>query len=313
MSTALLFPGQGAQHPGMLGVLDEDGAGRATLREVAGCLDDLVPGGLAALDSQAVLSGTVGAQLATLVVGVACGRAVVADLGPPLAVAGHSVGAFSAAVVAGVLDLDEAIRIVHLRAEEMERLFPTGYGMSAVTGLSPLSAQRLAGDLDPAGEDLWLANVNSDDQTVFAGCHEALDRLTPAAAAAGARAVHRLAVPVPSHGPPLAPVVDVLVSALSTVPERDHPLPCSSNVSGGLLRSSAAVREDLAELTARPVQWRDVMAILVESGADTLVQVRPGRVLAALAAGQHPDVGVMAVEDTPRRELAARFRERRRG
>ena len=312
MNVVVLFPGQGAQHPGMLALAAEDEVGRDTLAEAAAALDALVPGGIRHLDTPDALAGTVGAQLALLVSGVASGRAIVAVLGPPLAFAGHSVGAFAAAVVAGVLTLEEAVGVVHVRATTMAAMFPAGYGMVAATGLSPLAARRLAEAVSPDGDDLWVANVNSDDQTVFAGRDEALDRLARRAADAGAQSSHRLAVSVPSHGPRFEPVAAILGSQLAPIADRVPVAPCSSNVTGRLLHTATGIREDLARLTACTVQWRDVIAILVESGADVLVQARPGRALATLAARQRPDVSVIAVADTPVRELAASASRRRR-
>lgn len=305
MRPALLFPGQGAQRPGMLQPLREEAAGQETLAQAAGVIDELTGVPIDWLDSAEVLAGTVGTQLALLVTGVASGRAIVRELGRPYAVAGHSVGAFAAAVIAGVLSLEEAIRVVHVRAQTMEGLFPSGHAMTAVTGLSPLAACRLAVDIDPAGDRLWVANVNSDDQTVFAGCLDALDQLEARAAGAGARRILRLAVSVPSHGVAMAPVVDALVPLLAAIDDRPGSLPCSSNVTGRLLHTAAAVREDLALLSAQPVQWRDAVAILVESGIDAFVQARPGRALVDLAARQLADVASIAVCDTPAAELAA--------
>jgi len=305
LKLALLFPGQGAQHLGMLAPLRDDVAGQDTLAEAASPIEELTGVPIDSLDSPELLAGTVRTQLALLVVGVASGRTIVRELGRPYALGGHSVGAFSAAVIAGVLTLNEAIRVVHVRAQTMALLFPSGYAMAATSGLSPRAARRLAQEIRATGGDLWVANVNSDDQTVFAGNDEALEELVTRAADAGARRVQRLAVSVASHGPALAPVVDAIAPMLAAVEDRPDPLPCSSNVTGRLLRSAAAVREDLARLTAEPVQWRDSVAILVESGIDVFVQARPGRTLVDLAARQHPDLAVIAACDTPIAKLAA--------
>lgn len=307
MKVAVLFPGQGAQHPGMLGPLEDDPSGLHTLTEAAGPIREAIGLGIEDLDSPEVLAGTVGTQLALLITGIGSGRAIVAEIGPPFAVAGHSVGAFAAAVVAGVLTLDQGVRAVRLRAEMMERLFPSGYGMAAVTGLSPLAATRLGEELGVAEDELWVANVNGDDQTVFAGTDGALDRLAERGAVAGARSVRRLAVGVPSHGVALRPVADALAGLFAAVEDRPSPVPCSSNVTGRLLHTSAAIRADLALLTARSVQWRDAVAILVESGAGALVQARPGRVLVDLATRQCPHVPAFAASDTMVGGLAKRL------
>ena len=122
MKVAYLFPGQGAQEPGMLHALPDHPAVAATLAAAP------TP------DDAAALRSTVTAQTALYLAAVASARALAAEGVEPDVVAGHSVGTFAAAVVAGVLTFEEALTAVHLRATMMERAFPSGYGMVAVVG-----------------------------------------------------------------------------------------------------------------------------------------------------------------------------------
>jgi malonate decarboxylase epsilon subunit len=296
--TALLFEDVGSQYPGMLAALGEGTDVAETLTESAGPLEHVIAHGLAGLDSERSLAGTVGAQLALLVGGVAAGRAAVAASGPPSAVAGCGVGVFSAAVVAGVLRLDEAIRMVHLRARMMARLFPAPDGMAVVYGLSPEHAGDLAGAVGSVAAPLWLARVDSPEESVLAGSGDALELLAERAPAAGAHRVETLAAAAPCHGPALRPVAAALTDALLRVPDRRPTVPSVGNVSGDLLSTSTAVRADLALGVARTVRWHDAIAVLIASGVETLVPTMPGGRVARLA-DRYPGVDVVRVGELP--------------
>jgi malonate decarboxylase epsilon subunit len=139
MKTGLLFPGQGSQKPQMLHDLVRDPAVEKTLSEVSAALDLDVR----MLDRPEALQSAVSVQLAILTAGVATARALQKNGLAPLAVAGLSVGAFSAAVAADSISLSDAVRLVRSRAEQMEQLYPVGYGLSAI-GLPPSISQPYA-------------------------------------------------------------------------------------------------------------------------------------------------------------------------
>jgi malonate decarboxylase epsilon subunit len=276
MRTALLFDGLGSQYPGMLAALGDHREIRETLTEAAGPLGRVTKVAVGALDSEQNLASAVGAQLAVLVAGVAAGRAALAESGPPAAVAGSGVGAFAAAVVTGVLRLDEAISIVHLRARMMARLFRAEDGMSMVRGLSPKRAQHLADAIGSVVGPLWLARVDGPEESVLAGSDRALRVLDERASEAGAHGVHRLDGIGPCHGPALRPVAAALADALVRLPERPATLPYAGSTNGAVLRSSSAVRADLALSVATTVRWHDAMSALLASGVEILAPVMPG-------------------------------------
>src|ERR1700761_3071743 len=132
MSTAFLFPGQGAQVPGMLHTLPEHSAIERTLTEAS----DHLHRDVRELDSEQALQSSVPVQLALLTAGVAVARALAEEGVAPEAVAGLSVGAFAAAVHCGALGFPDALRLVEQRAEMMVTLYPTGYGLAAIVGLT---------------------------------------------------------------------------------------------------------------------------------------------------------------------------------
>jgi malonate decarboxylase epsilon subunit len=296
--TALLFDDVGSQYPGMLAGLGVGTDVVETLTESAGPLEHVIAHGLAGLDSEPSLAGTVGAQLALLVGGVAAGRAAITASGAPSAVAGCGVGVFSAAVVAGVLRLDEAIRMVHLRARMMARLFPPPDGMAAVYGLSPERARELADAIGSVAGPLWLARVDSPEECVLAGSGGALELLCERAAEAGAHRVEPLTAAAPCHGPALKPVAAALADALLRVPDRPPTVPTVGNMSRDLLGTSTAVRADLALGVARTVRWHDAIALLVASGVETLVPTVPGGRVARLA-DRYPGIEVAQIDELP--------------
>jgi len=132
MSVAFIFPGQGSQSPGMLHHLLDHPAVVRTVDEISEVLHSDVRN----LDSEQGLKSDVSVQLTLLAAGIATARALMEQDVRPAAASGLSVGAFAAAVTAGVLSLQDAVELVKLRAEQMMRLYPTGYGLSAIVGLN---------------------------------------------------------------------------------------------------------------------------------------------------------------------------------
>src|SRR5271163_1900913 len=132
LNTAFLFPGQGAQKLGMLHELVDDPAVQLTFDEIS----DVLKSDIRLLDSPEALDSTVSVQLALLASGVATARALQRQGVTCCAVAGLSVGAFAAAVVAEAITLKDAVTLVRSRAEKMEKIYPVGYGLAAIVGLN---------------------------------------------------------------------------------------------------------------------------------------------------------------------------------
>ncbi|MBS7543983.1 malonate decarboxylase subunit epsilon [Ancylobacter oerskovii] len=291
MSTALLFPGQGSQMPGMLAGLPPHPAVAATLEEAS----DRLGRRWQELDTEAALAGTEAAQLGLLVAGVAAARALAAEGRHVDAVLGHSVGAFAAAVAAECLDFADALRLVSARGSLMSGLFPSGYGMAAILGLPARRVERLVAESRGAG-DLYLSNYNAPRQIVVSGSDAALELLCRLAVQAGARKAERLAVVVPSHCPLLAPVAEALARVARDIPFRAPRLVYASARRARVLGAAEAVAEDLVRNVAEPVRWHDAMELLVERGVNEVLQAPPGRVLADLVGEAHPGMVVRAME-----------------
>lgn len=139
MSSFWVFPGQGAQQPGMLHTLPADPLVGECLREASDALSEDVLD----LDTSDALQSTRAVQLCLLIAGVACSRLLMAQGSKPDYVAGLSIGAYPAAVIAGALSFADAVRLVALRGELMQSAYPTGYGMTAVIGLDQTTVEKL--------------------------------------------------------------------------------------------------------------------------------------------------------------------------
>ncbi|MET7422648.1 acyltransferase domain-containing protein [Dactylosporangium sp. NPDC005555] len=292
MSIALLFPGQGAAQPGMLRRLPDTPAAARTRDEAAAVM--AVP------DTAGALRSTTNAQLALLVAGVATARALVDDHRLPVeAVAGHSAGAFGAAVLAGVLDLGSAMRALRVRGDGMERACAGGtWGMAAVLGLGRAAVQRIVDDASAAAGPLWIANVNGADQIVVSGTRAALHALRERAAAAGARDVTALDVAVASHGPLQAGTARAVADDLARTPHGEQRRAYFAGTTGRRIAAdTGAVLDDLAGSVMLPVRWLDVLRLMPETGTTATVQVPPGRVLTVLADRACPQATNLAVDD----------------
>lgn len=294
-SLAFLYPGQGSQEPGMLRALPNSHAAQQTIEEAEATL-----GGIDDLGSAAALESTTKSQLALLICGVAAARTFAQDYHvSPGFVAGHSVGAFAAAVTAGVLTLPEALIAVRQRGELMGRACASGqWGMAAVIGLRLQAVRNLLAAVDADSDDLWIANLNSADQVVLAGTAAALDMARQAARHAGARSCETLDVHVASHGPVQCGTARALAAHLAGIPARTQTAAYFSNVGARRIRDDPrAVLDDLANSVAHPVRWYDIARVLPEYGVTTAVQMPPGHVLSHLMSAAAPDVAVFSAAD----------------
>jgi malonate decarboxylase epsilon subunit len=294
MSMACLCPGQGAQTPGFLHRLPSDVEVAQTCDEASAALSlDVLT-----LDTADALQSTVAVQLATVVAGVAVGRALAARGAVPDAVAGLSVGAYTAAVLSGALQLPAALSVVRIRAELMERAYPYGYGLAAVVGLGERTVAAIVEEIERSGTPVYLANLNAATQFVLAGSDAGLELALERARAAGARTAERMAVAVPSHCRLLGTVGDALAVALRPVPLAPPRLAYVTNRRARVTFDPEEIREDLSRNVQYPVRFGDAIAVMYETGARLFVEVPPGRSLTGLAEAAFPEARALAAEET---------------
>jgi [acyl-carrier-protein] S-malonyltransferase len=284
---AFVFPGQGAQSPGMGRALYEAGGAarrslEASARALEGSLDLL---GLLFEGSEAELKRTANTHPAIAAVSLAAHAALVEALGGdgPEAMAGHSLGEWSALVAAGALDAAEALRALRLRGEAMQEAVPEGEGsMAAVLGLPGETVADLCARRSREGALVAAANFNAPAQTVIAGHTGAVEAAGEALREAGARRVQPLPVSAPFHCALMAPVQPRLASALEAMDVRAPDRPVYSNVAVEPAEDAARVRALLVEQVVAPVRWVEIVEALRVRGVETFVEVGPGRVLSGL-------------------------------
>ena len=299
---AFLFPGQGSQFPGFLHTLG--GASPharivATFEEAS----DLLHKNILELDSADALKSTVAVQLGLFIAGIATVRALRDEGIAPDAVAGLSVGAYGAAVAADAINFDDALKLLQHRAQLMERAYPHGYGMLAVSGLSEREVEAVIASTN--AKAAFIANLNAPRQIVVAGADGDLDLVRQHALQAGARKAERLAVSVPSHCILLDDAARELTEAASKVEFKQPLIPTIGNRGARALRQADAVRLDLATNLRYPVRWHDSTIVLSELGAQVFVEMPPGRTLTQLADEALPGIAKVAVEQMSMTSAAA--------
>jgi [acyl-carrier-protein] S-malonyltransferase len=281
---AFLFPGQGSQSVGMLGGLaGAYGEVRETFAEASDVLGrDLWS--LAAEGPAEELDRTENTQPAMLAAGVAVWRCWRRRGGTmPAAVAGHSLGEYTALVCAGALDFADAVGLVAERARLMQAAVPAGQGaMAAILGLD--DAQVIAVCAEQAqGEVLAAVNFNAPGQVVIAGAADAVERGVAAAKAAGAKRAMVLPVSVPSHCALMQDSAEQLAGRLAATTIRLPSVPVLHNVSVASADSPDTLRRLLAQQLYSPVRWVETIRALAGMGITTAVEAGPGKVLTGLS------------------------------
>lgn len=307
MSILFTFPGQGAQRAGMLHALPDDPLVRATLDEAS----DLLGSDMRALDDAAALASTVAVQLALLIAGVAAARLFEREAGAPDAVAGLSIGAYAAAVTAGVLGFGDALRLVRRRGELMEAAYPSGYGMLAVLGLDERALAPLVARVHRADTPVHVANLNAPTQLVLAGERGAMARVAELALAAGATDAKAVDIAVPSHCALLDRAADALEAAFAGVTLALPRLRCFSASAARELRDPVRIGRDLARNLAVPVRWHETGRLAAECGVRLAIEMPPGAVLTRLGSAALPEVLCVAADGLRVDSVAALMRRER--
>ena len=300
MTLAFVFPGQGSQSVGMLAAL---GAAEPVVRETFEEASQVLGYDLWALAQQgpeADLGTTERTQPAMLAAGVAVWRAWRAHGGAmPVAMAGHSLGEYTALVCSGSLDFRTAVDLVRFRGQAMQRAVPLGTGaMAAVLGLDDADVE--AACREAAGSEVVEpVNFNAPGQVVIAGHAAAVVRAIEAAKARGAKRAVQLPVSVPSHSSLMVGAADELAARLATVEVRMPNVPDVYTVEVRRHASPDGIRAALREQLFKPVRWADTVRAMLASGVTTLVECGPGKVLTSLnkRVEKRPDLKVLAVDD----------------
>jgi len=294
---AFIFPGQGSQAVGMGKAFhDASPAARAVFEDANSALGfDLRRVMFEGPDSELAL--TANTQPAVLTASVAAAAACAERGLTPALTAGHSLGEYSALVVAGAMRLRDAVTVVRKRGEFMQEAVPVGTGaMAAIMGLSLDVVEAVVRDA-AQGQVVEVANVNSAQQIVIAGDKAAVERAVALASERGGRKSVLLPVSAPFHCSLMKPAAERLTRALSGVSVSDPSIPVVRNVDGGVTRAAADVVPALLRQVASPVRWTACVQRLAAEGATAFVEVGPGRVLTAFTKRIVDDARSVAIED----------------
>lgn len=281
---AFLFPGQGSQAIGMLDAWGDHRAVRDTLAEASQALgEDMAK--LIGSGPKEALDLTTNTQPVMLTAGVACYRAWRAEGGAePSAVAGHSLGEYSALVVAGALTLADALPLVRFRAQAMQEAVPVGTGaMAAILGLDAEAVR--AGCAEAAatsGEVVEAVNFNDPKQTVIAGSKAGVEKGCELLKAKGAKRTLLLPVSAPFHSSLMRPAAERLRERLAAVAVAAPRIPMVNNIDVATPGEPAAIRDALYRQAFGPVRWVEVVRALRVRGLTHLIECGPGKVLAGM-------------------------------
>jgi [acyl-carrier-protein] S-malonyltransferase len=300
MSLAFVFPGQGSQSVGMLaGLAAAEPVVRDTFAEASAVLGyDLWR--LCQEGPEAELGSTERTQPAMLTAGVATWRAWIDRGGPrPVAMAGHSLGEYTALVCSGALDFAVAVDLVRFRGQVMQEAVPLGQGaMAAILGLEDEEVAVACADAEQ-GEVAEAVNFNAPGQVVVAGNATAVARAIELAKARGAKRAVLLPVSVPSHSRLMLGAAERLAGRLATVDVRMPDVPAVYTVDVQTHASPDGIRQALKEQLYKPVRWADTVRAMLATGVDTIVECGPGKVLTALnrRVERRPGLTMLSVED----------------
>ncbi len=298
---AMVFPGQGSQAVGMLAdlatafpIVEE------TFKQASDVLGydlwDLVQNGTA--EDLGQTQRTQPALLASSVAIYRVWQQKYPELKPSV-MAGHSLGEYSALVCAGVLNFQDAIKLVELRGNAMQQAVPAGTGaMYAIIGLDNEAIINACEQAQAeVGEIVSAVNFNSPGQVVIAGTKAAAEKAGELCKAAGAKRALLLAVSVPSHCALMKPAADKLAEALQNITLNAPVVPVINNVDVSVETDAEAIRNALVHQLYSPVRWTETVEKMANEGVTTLYEIGPGKVLTGLAGRIVKELNAKAVND----------------
>ena len=285
---AFVFPGQGSQSVGMLDAWGDHPVVAETLKEASDALgEDL--GALIKDGPKEALALTTNTQPVMLVAAVAAWRVWRAEGGAlPSAVAGHSLGEYSALVASGVLTLAQATPLVRFRAAAMQEAVPVGTGaMAAILGMDAEKvkagcAEAQATFAAGSGEVVEAVNFNDAAQTVIAGSKTAVDKACEILKANGAKRALPLPVSAPFHSSLMKPAADKLRERLAATTFAAPQIPVINNIDVAVETDAERIRDALYRQAFGPVRWVECVQAIQARGIHTLVECGPGKVLAGM-------------------------------
>ena len=294
---AYVFPGQGSQSVGMGWELFASSSAAKEVFEEADASLGYQLSNLIFQGPSRELQNTVNSQPAIMAVSIACWKAWKEMGGPkpvnPVVVAGHSLGEYTAMVVADVIGFGDAVKLVHERGRLMQEASKDRPGgMAAIIGLNEFALEQICSETG-----VELANINSDDQIVISGDKIAVARAVDLASARGARRAIPLPVSGAFHSSCMQGAKLGLAEAVGALEFRDPQFPIIANSDSAPLTTGEAVKDELIQGLCRCVQWKNTVRCMVDFGVSQFVEFGPAGVLAGLIKRIDRSVEAVALSD----------------
>ena len=300
---AFVFPGQGSQSVGMLDAWGNHPVVQQALKEASDALHEDM-GQLISQGPKEALALTTNTQPVMLVAAVAAYRVWMSETGvAPAAVAGHSLGEYSALVASGVLTLSQAAPLVRFRAQAMQAAVPVGIGaMAAILGME--AAKVIAGCAEVSAsfgpgslEVVEAVNFNDPAQTVIAGSKAAVEKACEVLKAQGAKRALPLPVSAPFHSSLMKPAAERLLQQLASTVFLPPQIPLINNIDVAVETDADRIRDALYRQAFGPVRWVQCVQAIKARGLSTLVECGPGKVLAGMVKRIDPELTGLALLD----------------
>ncbi len=305
MKTAFLFPGQGSQSVGMgLDLYNNSPKAREIFQEIDDALFDKIGEKLSSLIFNGPiekLTLTEYAQPAIMAVSVATMSAMLEYSGklvPQMAsaVAGHSLGEYSALAIAGSLGIGDTARLLNIRGRAMQAAVPAGKGgMAALMGANWQDADKLCKILQGEGYIIVPANDNCPGQVVISGQAEAITRAGEIAKELGIKRVFPLPVSAPFHSPMMQPAAVIMAEALQATIVQDATLPIYSNINAEPCDAPEVIIDNLVKQVCGVVRFREIILNMTRDGFTNFVEIGNGKVLAGLVQKINPEAKVLSI------------------
>ncbi|MBF9001007.1 ACP S-malonyltransferase [Vibrio nitrifigilis] len=305
MAILFTFPGQGTQKAGMLTDLQQFPIGQQLLNRASHHLGQDV----LELDNETALLNNRNTQVALTICSYAYAQ-ILRDLGmKPEYVLGLSIGAFPAAISAGIISYEQGLDLVTRRGELMANAYPEGYAMAAVIGLPLPTLKQLLADATEQGHVVYIANINTESQVVISGRVDSLQAVCDLALTKQATSARLLKVNVPSHCALLANQAEQFSHAFESLEFKRPNITYVSANAARVLVPVERIRDDLTHNMARQVHWWETIAMLKERGVTLAIEMKPGSVLTGLCKASMPDTISVAAESENLANLAALARK----
>lgn len=298
MKIAFVFPGQGSQYIGMGKELCLNYPEAASVFDRADKALGFPLSRLCFEGPEEELNKTANTQPAVLTASIACLEVFKKEGAPsPSAVAGHSLGEYTALVAAGSISFEDAVRIVRKRGQYMQEAVPLGTGgMAAVIGLSADAVVEVCRKASEEGI-VEVANLNCPGQVVIAGDLAGLKAASKLAREAGARRLITLPVSAPFHSSLMAPAGEKLAKELENISIQSPGIPVVANADASFVHTGSEVKDSLIRQVYSPVRWEESIRLLLSGGFDTFIEIGPNKVLSGLIKKICREASICNVED----------------